>query len=307
MILLVLCLLLLCIVTVLLSWCGYHYSVPLTLCDDQCGLPVPCDVSVGIPKKIWTFWNTDHIPSVIQRCVDSWKRCCPEYTITILTPTTLHLAVRNVRELLELPYADTPQRLADFVRLHVLYEHGGFWVDASSILFSSLDVLIARQQREKTEYVGYYIQSFTTCAAFPVIENWFFGCVPKSTFVGRWKNEFLRINQYCTAAAYVDHIRMHGFDISGIPYRLSYYLSMHVAAQVVLQRKPSSRTLCSLDVAEHGPLAYLASNGWKPRRAVQSLASDPRHGGVLFVKLRGSERRVLASDPALLDALLPVK
>jgi hypothetical protein len=239
--------------------------------------------------------------------MSSWRKHCPDYQIRLLTPSTLCDVLDNSKEILNLPFADTPQRLADFVRLHVLYEYGGFWADASIIMFQSLDVFMDRQQHTQAEFVGYYLDAFTVSDTSPVIENWFFGCVRHSTFVARWKNEFMRINNYRTSVSYVDHIRMHNIVISGIPYFLSYYLSMHVAAQVVLQTVPLSVNSCDLQIAESplGPLGYLKKCNWDAKVAVRSLATMDKDA-VLFVKLRKPERVYLESDRELLDILLPV-
>jgi hypothetical protein len=295
-----------CIILLVIIWFIWHSIMPIQLsCDvDILG----CDVSEGIPKKIWTFWNSDVIPTMVGRCVASWRKHCPDYQITILTPSTLCHAIDNSEEVLTLPFSDTPQRLADFVRLHVLHKHGGFWADASIIMFQSLDVLVENQRKTHSEYVGYYIDKFTVSKRYPVIENWFFGCVRHSRFIGRWKNEFMRINNYRTAASYVDHIRMHNIDISGIPRLLSYYLTMHVAAQVVLQHNPFPIEKIYLQIAEstHGPLGYLEKCSWDTRKAVRSLI-DMDRTNVLFVKLRGAERKYLASDDELLEILLPLQ
>lgn len=259
-------------------------------------------IAEGIPKQIWTFWNNDRVPEVVTKCINTWRKQCPDYTITVLTPTNLHMHVSNAKEILGLSFSDTPQRLADFVRLHVLFEHGGYWMDSSIIMFRPLDMFSTHQRRLRTEFVGYYLESFTVDPRFPVIENWFFGCVKHSTFVAQWRDEFMRINTYRSSMTYVDHIRMHGIDLSGIPYHLSYYLSMHVAAQVVIQHHNYPMDRCFLQKAENGPLKYLNTNNWNSKKAVRHLLRTMKSGNVdtTFVKLRGSERKLVQHDKDIL-------
>jgi hypothetical protein len=67
-----------------------------------------------IPKHIWTFWDKPILPLVIKRCIDTWYVHCPDYTITIIRPETLHEYITDI-DLLALPYADNPQRLSTVV------------------------------------------------------------------------------------------------------------------------------------------------------------------------------------------------
>ena len=263
-------------------------------------------LQAGIPRRIWTFWNSEKIPEIVSACIGTWKKHCPEYEITILTPRTLCNTLPNAQKILKLPFANTPQRQADFIRLHVLYQHGGYWLDASIIMFQTLDVFGQHQQRDKSEFVGFYLNGFTTDPYTPVIENWFFGCVKGSAFVGMWRDEFMRINDYSSAMAYVDHARLNNIRINGIPYLLSHYLSMHVAAQVVIQHHTYPiMERSSLQTAESGPFQYLQTNKWISKEAISWLVSRKQDGSNMppFIKLRGSERMLLQNDPAALEIL----
>jgi hypothetical protein len=246
-----------------------------------------------IPKRIWTFWDTVKLPPIIVACVGTWYTHCPGYEITIITPETLCDYVPNAGEIIDLPFSNNPQRLADFVRLHVLYIHGGYWLDASCILFESLDVFGSYQERHQSEFVGYYLDGYTVDV--PVIENWFFECIKHSEFIGMWWDEFMRMNRYSNVMAYVDHARMHNVRLDGIFYPMSYYLSMHVAAQVVIQRQEYPMDRCFLQAAESGPLQYLSCNNWVSKNAISWLVDSVRDGSNLpsLVKIRRKERSLL--------------
>ena len=274
--------------TVVLSWYVY-----LTWYD----FPAPysrlpgCDASVEIPRHIWTFWDSDEVPIVVRECVATWREWCPGYAITLITPRTLAACSSDAQMILGLPYASTPQRLADYVRLHVLHEHGGYWLDASVILTGSLDHFA--QVRGGAEFVGYYHRGLTRLPSSPAIENWFFGCIPRSPLIRRWRDIFMEMNRYTTCVTYVEHARMCGVQL-GIPRPLCYYLTMHVAMQALLQRCPSALRRCAVSAAEDGPLAYLAATGWDSQRGVASLGTESDIPAPI-IKLRGRERAVLSS------------
>jgi hypothetical protein len=253
-----------------------------------------------IPKMIWTFWNSTTVPYVVQRCIDTWHTHCPDYVITIVTPTTLHEYIEDIN-LLVLPFSDTPQRLSDFVRLHILHKFGGFWLDATTIMIRNLDYFHYKQQLHPgVEVVGYYIDAFTTRQEFPVIENWFIGCIQGSRFMGWWKKEFMRINHFSSSLTYVENIRLSGIDLQRIGmYFGRYYLSMHVAAQSVLQGRCRVIDLLCLDKAEDGPFHYLKSHGWNTTRSMDALRDTFYDAPSPIVKFRVYERKYMMSPKNL--------
>jgi hypothetical protein len=259
----------------------------------------------SIPKKIWTFWDIVDVPYEVVRCIDTWHIHCPDYDITVLTSSTLQTYIPDI-DLRALPFADTPQRLSDFIRLHILHRFGGFWIDASTIMTRNLDYYHSKQQLSPlTEVVGYYIDGFTTRSEFPVIESWFIGCVPESRFIGWWKAEFMRINDFSSTVTYVENIRMNGIDLQKIGlYFGRYYLSIHVAAQTILQGRRRSIDLICLDKAEEGPFYYLFRNGWNTVRSMEDLRVRSYQSSCPILKLRNYERNVLRKNNGLIDQVI---
>ena len=260
--------------------------------------PDQMHIRKGIPKQIWSFWESDTPSPVIEACIQTWRRHCPDYEINVLTRQTVVALLPQGGDILRLPFENTPQRLSDFIRLHVLYEYGGYWVDASTIMNSSLSVYGARQQREQTELVGYYLEGYTKDKRYPVIESWFFGCVRHSTFVWYWREEFMRLNHYICSVAYVEHRQLNGVDVSGFGF-MRYYLAIHVAAQTVLQYHGYPVLSCGLQRAEDGPLQYLALVDWSSRRALERLPSLV----CPILKLRKAERDIVEGDEALFNRI----
>jgi len=82
---------------------------------------------------------------------------------------------------------DSITRKSDFIRLELLSKYGGIWMDASIICKYSLNWIHAYQKNTDAEMVGYYINGFTTIEKYPVVENWFISCIPKSRFIELWK------------------------------------------------------------------------------------------------------------------------
>lgn len=240
------------------------------------------------PKIFWTYWDND-VPYTIKKCIETWTQHNPDYKTIILNKKNLHLYCDE--DIYNLPYADNPQRTSDFVRLAVLSKHGGTWVDSSSIMTKPL-------QDHPYEYVGYYINGFTSNKKYPVIENWFISCVKDCEFIRRWKDAFYMINSHKTVFGYMYRIwRTTDFQKISLPW----YLTMHLAAQYVLQNE-NAHTSMYLMKAEYGPLKYLAENGWNSTKSVEGLAKGENI--TPLIKFRKDERNVVDKNEKLLNEIL---
>ncbi|GJN86993.1 hypothetical protein PLIIFM63780_010575 [Purpureocillium lilacinum] len=105
-------------------------------------------------KNVWAFWNSGFktMPAWSQRNVVNWvRRLGPDWTVHVLD--TVPDSETNVRHFLKdvdtvLPKAfnegtmDGPtvgQHQADLVRLPLIYQHGGIWMDVGMILFRHVE------------------------------------------------------------------------------------------------------------------------------------------------------------------------
>lgn len=79
-------------------------------------------------EKIFTFWEGDNMPSYLKLCLDTWK-----FPFEILTYKNLnHYTNLPIDKLSRFTY---PQ-IADIVRVHVLRDNGGYWLDADTIMLT---------------------------------------------------------------------------------------------------------------------------------------------------------------------------
>ena len=94
-------------------------------------------------------------PKLVQKCIASWKKYCPDYTITEWNEDNFDID--------RYPYAryclDNKKYafLSDFVRLQVIYEHGGIYFDTDVEVIRNIDELLkydAFYAFENNEYVA---------------------------------------------------------------------------------------------------------------------------------------------------------
>lgn len=244
----------------------------------------------SIPKTIWTYWDGPEPPDSVQKCMQTWRKYNPEYEITLLSSKNLSDFLPNA-DVLGMKMANTPQRTADLVRVHVLAEHGGVWCDSTIMMTAPIDFI---HEYTGVDLVGFHIHGSGNKKEWPVIENWFFACPPKSDFVIKWRDAFVKINDFKDPNKYVESIKNQGVDISKV--NMPEYLTMHVAAQHVLQKQMTREdveTKLKLWKAEDGPFKHMVRNDWKPHESIKSICTEVASELPPIIKFRGAERDVM--------------
>lgn len=239
-----------------------------------------------IPKVMWAYWDSDRIPSIVEKCINGWKQYNPEWKVVILNKDNMKQYVSIEDRYLNHPlFNDSHARFTDLVRLCVLAEHGGVWIDASIILKENLDKWLFSQKDK--EFVGFYLEKFTSVSSSPVIESWFLACQKCSEFMRLWRDEFLMLSTFTNAQEYTDSRRKMGVNFQKID--VPDYLAIHISAQKVLQidKYPLDRLL--LYKAEDGPYKYLQDTQWDSILAMFEASRNPSLSYPLL-KMRGIER-----------------
>lgn len=94
-----------------------------------------------IPKKIHYFWfGGNEKPIKVKKCIDSWKRFCPDYEIIEWNETNFDIHC--------MPYVEQAYEskkyafVSDVARLMTVYEHGGIYMDTDVEVLKPLDDLL---------------------------------------------------------------------------------------------------------------------------------------------------------------------
>lgn len=248
----------------------------------------PSDQNLTIPKTIWAYWNDTPIPPMVQGCLHTWYQHNPDYTIRVVRDADLP-------ELLgELPaslHALSPQHRADWIRLALLHQYGGIWLDASIILTTSLAWILEQQARSHADFVGFYIQQFTTAPDYPVVESWFMAAPPNSPFIADVLDEFTNECIPRFGAAYLQHLQKIGIYSELVQNIYDPdYLNLHLCMQRVMRYGPRGYRL-QLACAEHGPFFLHEAAQWN-RHRFRALFGLPAQEVALppLIKLRGNDR-----------------
>ena len=136
----------------------------------------------GVPKKIWFFWYQGFVesPALVKMCFNSWKIKNPDYQIEFLDKDSVQNFIK-IPEHISLSRNDiTFQKYANFIRLQLLLEYGGVWIDADIYCFKSLQTWLNDSQLKS----GVFMYSNT----FPdrLIANWFIAATQNNYLIQRW-------------------------------------------------------------------------------------------------------------------------
>ena len=96
-----------------------------------------------IPKIIHYCWfGGNPLPELAQKCIESWKKYCPDYEIKRWDETNFDLDCCDyVRE----AYQEKKWAfVSDYARFKILYEYGGVYFDTDVELIKPIDDIVEK-------------------------------------------------------------------------------------------------------------------------------------------------------------------
>ena len=133
----------------------------------------------GIPKIVHYMWfGPRPMPPEYRGFIEGWRRLMPDWRIMGWTDDHIDWSVRYLRQ----AYATRGwTRLADYMRVHALHRHGGFYLDTDIELLRPLEPL--RGER--------VVLGFQTVERTPSwVNNAVIGAEPGHPFLARWLRAF---------------------------------------------------------------------------------------------------------------------
>ena len=139
-------------------------------------------------KTIYILWfqGFDKAPELVQRCVHSWKHYNPTWNIILLDD-------KNINEYVDLSNITYDKdielcHLADIVRMVLLRDYGGLWVDATVFCHKPLDDWFFDYNTS-----GFF--AFDKPYSHLMISNWFLYSEKNHPIISHWCQETLHYYQ----------------------------------------------------------------------------------------------------------------
>lgn len=98
-----------------------------------------------IPKILHYCWfGGKPFPPLVEKCIASWRKYCPDYSVVCHNESNVDinsapLYVRQAYELKKWAF------VTDYIRLQVVYEYGGIYLDTDVELKKPLDLLLSNR------------------------------------------------------------------------------------------------------------------------------------------------------------------
>jgi preprotein translocase subunit YajC len=144
-----------------------------------------------LPKKIYGYWDNLDENKLIQKFLENWRKKIPDsWEIIIIDKNSVRDYVSS--EFME-KYGNLESfRFADFLRLELLQNNGGVWMDISTLIITSdfLDTYRNEMINKKYDVYLYEYPSKTVDKNNPYLENWFIMAPKNSRFINDLYTEF---------------------------------------------------------------------------------------------------------------------
>lgn len=126
---------------------------------------------------LWSYWSNNEKPKIVDYCLSTWKEHLPHWEIRLLTPKTLPAYWEPPEGFDKL----NEQTKNDLIRLGILYDYGGVWLDPDVAIRQNLDWLLTKLKTVK-HFTGFrknwnkYMEDW--CIAVvkprdPLIRKWY--------------------------------------------------------------------------------------------------------------------------------------
>ena len=140
-------------------------------------------------KIIWIYWHQgfNDSPYLVKKCVDSWLRHNPTYTLKLLDRKSLKNYI-NMDDIYSF-YNEENIGLAaisDIIRLRLLSKYGGVWVDATCFCMAPLDNWLSDELKKNS---GFFCPTYRKNTSEKIIDNWFLASKTNCQIVSKFERK----------------------------------------------------------------------------------------------------------------------
>jgi hypothetical protein len=190
-------------------------------------------------RNIFCFWNDEKLNPLINECVKNIQNKMKDWKVILLNDKTIY----NLIPINKFPpkYSELSiQSKTDWIRLYLIYNYGGLWLDISIIINDDSEINMNYIQMIKNNKVCLFEikdrHFMIDNIKIPYIESWFIMSKPYNSFIKDWLNEF----EYAIDIGYKNYnkyVKEHNYKFSNTEscsYNNTYHI-IYKCVQVVLQ------------------------------------------------------------------------
>jgi len=147
------------------------------------------NVQYELPKNIYCFWHDYETDNFIKLFIDNWKKKCNDWNIIVLHKNNVDEYTNGYMK----KYNNLDNtKYSDFLRLYLLKEYGGVWIDISTIILNGKFLDDYRNEMIQNQYdcMLYEYSNRTVNKKYPYFESWFIMAPKNSRLINDWYNIF---------------------------------------------------------------------------------------------------------------------
>lgn len=286
-------------------WCKVAPYIPLSqprfprgsLKTIQWGSASP-QIKDSLPRIIWSYWEG---PASVcgDACSRSWVSNSKGFEIRIVDEQSLPY---YLPEFPAVPNDVPVQLKSDLVRLLLLEEYGGVWIDYSVLLTQPLQWVVDVLNDSDADIFAFYNEipgEYKRDRSRPIIENGFIAAKRGCEFISRWRMYHQECilsggwkGYYRTLPNYQQLVR----NFSHADEDLIDYLACYISAQRTMLELSANKLVLVDACSEYYSLRYGLSKPFRSVKIAQFLLLSSSVDVELLpkiIKLTGGNRRLL--------------
>ena len=128
-------------------------------------------------RNVFFYWrgNDYKLISLLRKLFYAYSNVGKGYNLVFLNDVNIHEYVKNIPKFV---YKMPPAIIADYLRVMVLCDYGGIWIDSDTVVMESLDSLFELLENQQ----GFFIKENNT-----ILWNGIFGTVKNTPLMLEWK------------------------------------------------------------------------------------------------------------------------
>jgi len=189
--------------------------------------------SKKIPKIIWLYWNDpiDKAPWIVRMCVSLIHKFNKDFSVRLLNEENYKEFVPDKEVISVMESKLNHNYKSDLLRLYLIYEYGGIYIDATVLPFQSFEWIIKLMNESDKEILLYKNTRHTTDKDRPVCESWFIVSDKKNHIIKilfeNFKNALKEGPENSYRRLLSDKSVNYQNFIGHGPYHLIYYVIIH--------------------------------------------------------------------------------
>ena len=255
------------------------------------------DNSYVLEKQIFTYY--DYPDEIIKSHYDTWKRkFSPEWKLIFLNKNNIGQYV-NKNFITEYNNLD-PVRFSDFLRLYLLFNYGGIWMDGGIFVTNGEFINNYYKEMINNRYDVCLYEYKVMSLDFPHLDNWFIISPKNSIFIKDLYDEFknaykLGFLEYKKKILLPSKIKLD----NTIGYGDDTYLLQHVIMKYLLKNNPNKYKI-NIKIAEKSMFKIHEKYDWtngnvdvKDNNILDEIINKNDWTDYYAIKLTGRNRKAI--------------